>query len=74
MTKPTFKDYVEAGALIPRPVSASWLVRTKAGHQFSTHTSEETAQSWADLIGGTIEWFVPVQSDYGKSIGDNYDH
>ncbi|UGL61871.1 hypothetical protein SEA_FRANKLIN22_58 [Microbacterium phage Franklin22] len=74
MAKPTFQDYVDAGVLIPKPVAPSWLVRTASGNQFSTHVSEETAQKWAEKIGGTVEWYVPIQSEAYKTIGTTYDH
>lgn len=74
MAKPTLQDYRDAGVLEYRPVSPSWLVRTAAGYQFSTPSTREEADRQAERIGGTVEWYTPIQSAYGQNIGSNYDH
>lgn len=74
MAKPTYQDYADSGALVRRPVKPCWLVRTKAGHQFSTPSTREEADRQADKIGGTVEWYTPIQSSAHQSIGATYDH
>lgn len=69
----TLQEYRDAGVLDPRPVKPFWLVRTRDGYQFSTHSVEEEAASWADKIGGTYEWYTPVQATT-TNIGETYDH
>lgn len=74
MSKPTYQDYLASGALDRKPVPASWLVRTAAGHQFSTHSDRTRADYWAAKIGGTVEWYEPIQSHVYEQIGSTYDH
>ncbi|UKH48492.1 hypothetical protein QDW18_gp55 [Microbacterium phage Katzastrophic] len=73
MSKPTLQDYRDAGVLDPKPVPPGWLVRTAAGYQFCTPKTEEDAKRWADKIGGTYEWYVPIQAQ-AYTIGETYDH
>ena len=74
MPKPTYADYKASGALDRKPVAPSWLVRTAAGAQFSTHSDRTRADYWAAKIGGTVEWYTPVQSNAHQNIGETYDH
>ncbi|AYN57032.1 hypothetical protein PBI_ROLLINS_55 [Microbacterium phage Rollins] len=74
MAKPSFADYKAAGILERKPVAPSWLVRTAAGHQFSTHSDRARADHWAEKIGGTVEWYTPIQSDVYTTLGATYDH
>ncbi|QOP64292.1 hypothetical protein QDW16_gp12 [Microbacterium phage Quenya] len=73
MSKPTLQDYRDAGVLDHKPVPPGWLVRTAAGYQFSTPKTEEEAKRWAEKIGGTYEWYVPVQAQTVQ-VGETYDH
>lgn len=73
MAKPTFQDYKDSGVLDPKPVPASWLVRTASGLQFSVHSDRTRADHWAEKIGGTVEWYVPIQAATSQ-IGQTYDH
>jgi|GEM_PF-3865208 len=73
MPKPTFQDYRDSGVLDYRPVPAGWLVRTAEGHQFSTPKTEEDAKRWAEKIGGSYEWYEPVQAQT-VNPGETYDH
>jgi len=70
----TLQEYRDAGVLERRPVKPFWLVRTKDGSQFSTHSVREDADRWADKIGGTVEWYTPIQSTAYSTIGQTYDH
>ncbi|QJD49872.1 hypothetical protein QDW19_gp57 [Microbacterium phage AvGardian] len=69
----TLQDYRDAGVLDYRPVKPFWLVRTKDGSQFSTHSDREAADRWAERIGGTVEWYTPVQAPR-LNAGETYDH
>lgn len=73
MPKPTLQDYRDSGALDIKPVPPSWLVRSAAGQQFSTPKTEEEAQRQAERIGGTYEWYVPIQAT-PYTVGETYDH
>jgi hypothetical protein len=70
----TLQEYRDAGVLDPRPVKPFWLVRTRDGSQFSTHSDREAADRWAEKIGGTVEWYIPVQATTYSQIGQTYDH
>lgn len=74
MAKPTLADYKASGALDRKPVPPGWLVRTADGQQFSTPKTEEAAQRWAEKIGGTYEWYTPIQTTAYQTIGQTYDH
>lgn len=69
----TLAEYRAAGVLDHKPVPPGWLVRTKDGYQFSTPSTEEEASRQADRIGGTYEWYVPVQAQQ-TTVGETYDH
>lgn len=73
MAKPTLQDYRDAGVLDRKPVAPFWLVRTADGGQFSTHSDRAQADYWATKIGGTVEWYTPIQATTLKP-GDRYDH
>ncbi|AXH47351.1 hypothetical protein SEA_EDEN_56 [Microbacterium phage Eden] len=74
MAKPTFQDYKDSGVLDPKPVPPGWLVRTASGQQFCTPKTREDADRWAEKIGGTVEWYTPIQSTIYDQIGSTYDH
>lgn len=74
MAKPTLQDYIDAGVLEHKPVAAGWLVRDSRGGQFCTPATEEDAQRWAEKIGGTYEWYIPIQSTYRPQPGASNDH
>ncbi|WNT44448.1 hypothetical protein SEA_NICKY22_57 [Microbacterium phage Nicky22] len=69
----TLADYRDAGLVPFKPVPPSWLVRGASGDQFSTPPTEEEAKRQAALLGGTYEWYVPVQAPQ-PNVGETYDH
>lgn len=74
MAKPTYADYKASGVLDRKPVPPGWLVRTASGGQFCTPKTEDQAKHWAEKIGGSYEWYTPIQSTAHTTIGATYDH
>ncbi|UVT31685.1 hypothetical protein SEA_KENZERS_56 [Microbacterium phage Kenzers] len=69
----TLADYRDAGLVAFKPVQPGYLVRRADGYQFSTPPTEAEAIRQAALIGGTYEWYVPVQAQQ-LNVGETYDH